>query len=65
MPKSNAEYWTGKIDGNVKRDLRTRDRLEDLGMEMEGYMGMRHRFRTREALRRTCFARLEPGLKPS
>ncbi len=31
MPKSNVEYWTGKIERNVKRDAETRSRLDRLG----------------------------------
>ena len=31
MPKSNVDYWTAKIEGNVERDRRTRSELERLG----------------------------------
>ena len=31
MPKSNVDYWTAKIHGNVERDKRTRSELEGLG----------------------------------
>ena len=31
MPKSNVEYWTAKIERNVKRDAETRSKLDRLG----------------------------------
>ena len=31
MPKSNLEYWTTKIESNVKRDAETRSELDLLG----------------------------------
>jgi DNA mismatch endonuclease, patch repair protein len=30
-PKSNRDYWTDKISGNVVRDVRNRERLQDMG----------------------------------
>ena len=31
MPKSNVEYWTAKIERNVKRDDQVRSELNGLG----------------------------------
>jgi len=30
-PKSNRDYWTGKISRNAARDARNRERLQDMG----------------------------------
>ena len=34
MPKSNVEYWTGKINRNVKRDAQRRFELDRLGWKL-------------------------------
>jgi len=34
MPKSNIEYWTGKISGNVSRDFSARKKLLELGWQI-------------------------------
>lgn len=35
MPKSNVDYWTKKIDRNVKRDSQARSELNSLGWKWE------------------------------
>lgn len=34
MPKSNTEYWNGKISGNVSRDLSSRKILHEMGWKI-------------------------------
>jgi DNA mismatch endonuclease, patch repair protein len=31
MPKSNTDFWSEKLQGNVERDRRNDDKLEALG----------------------------------
>ena len=33
-PKNNAEFWKKKIEGNIARDKKTRQQLEDLGWKV-------------------------------
>ena len=33
-PKNNAEFWKKKIEGNIVRDKKTRQQLEDLGWKV-------------------------------
>lgn len=34
MPKSNIEYWTGKISGNVSRDFSLKKKLLEMGLKI-------------------------------
>src|SRR6185312_12524465 len=34
MPKSNTEYWTGKISGNVSRDFAAKKKLLEIGWKI-------------------------------
>src|SRR5262245_59328222 len=34
MPKENAHYWEPKLKGNVERDFRNKQRLEELGWKV-------------------------------
>ena len=33
-PKSNLDYWIPKLEGNVKRDIEKKKKLEDLGWDV-------------------------------
>ena len=34
IPKSNADYWVPKLDGNRRRDLENEDRLKQIGWDV-------------------------------